>query len=472
MVRAAGVFILSAYAAAVLAGGIVSASNNNINNNNNNGQKPFIAQKYHQHHQQQHSTTNSSSSPSICTTNAATGARVCYPAVFEATSEFQAIMPGQSVPPGLHVQIDMTTGQRKARLMAPEENAGGGNRDAADALAVVVDGGNGNDGGRGQITVGGRHASAGGFPLDNFIDHIVTVASGGGGAPADPSAVARLLESLGGLEELVHDPRHARQLMHHANAAAALLQLSDPKPQQQEQQTSEPWPAAVRQLSSVVLGSAVQNNQNLQTVAVRSGAVTRLLDLLRTETHLKSLGRHVFALSAIVRGHSVALNQFANHSGFRVLLSIHPSLLVPFHDDNTEAEAAKLDTRLVRFADDLFNPELTSPNTTTSAPSSSSSSSADTAGLLADGARLWCRALVSRLVDSLDDIDADSSTSLYRRRLEYANTLQSIRMEYPDSCVPPAEFKTWLQEELVALVNYRHRDDIEEYRQILTELDY
>ncbi|KAJ2660626.1 nucleotide exchange factor sil1 [Coemansia sp. RSA 1200] len=460
MVRAAGVFILSAYAAAVIAGGIVSASNNNINNNN--GQKPFLAQKYHQH-----STTNTSSS--ICSTDAATGARVCYPAVFVPTSEFQAIMPGQSVPPGLHVQIDMTTGQRKARLMAPEENTGKGNRDAADALAVVVDGGNGNDGGRGQITMGGRHANAGGFPLDHFIDHIVTIASGG--APADSSAVARLLEALGGLEELVHDPRHARQLMHHANAVSALLRLSDPKPQpqqqqQQQEQTSEPWPATVRQLSSVVLGSAVQNNQNLQTVAVRSGAVTRLLDLLHTETHLKSLGRHVFALSAIVRGHSLALNQFAKHSGFRVLLSIHPSLLVPFHDDNTETEAAKLDTRLVRFADDLFNPEFTSSNTTTSAPSS------DTAELLADGARLWCRALVSRLVDSLDDIDADSSTSLYRRRLEYANTLQSIRMEYPDSCVPPAEFKTWLQEELVTLVNYRHRDDIEEYRQILTELDY
>ncbi|KAJ2490904.1 nucleotide exchange factor sil1, partial [Coemansia sp. RSA 2049] len=124
MVRAAGVFILSVYAASVLAAGIVSASNNNNINNNNIGQKPFLAQKYHQHHQQyQYSATNSSSSPSICTTDAATGARVCYPAVFEATSEFQAIMPGQAVPPGLHVQIDMTTGQRKARLMAPEENA-------------------------------------------------------------------------------------------------------------------------------------------------------------------------------------------------------------------------------------------------------------------------------------------------------------------------------------------------------------
>ncbi|KAJ1799696.1 nucleotide exchange factor sil1 [Coemansia sp. RSA 2399] len=440
---------LSVVALAVLAAVGAASSNNN-----NNNQKPFLANEH------QNTTDN------ICTTNA-DGTRTCYPAVFQATSEFQAIMPGQSVPPGLHIQIDMTTGQRKARLMPPEELANSEN-DREHGAVVIVDDITvpkvvHKEGEHDQVVLGGgkKHStthSGSASSLEEYINHIVAVTSG----PADPRAASRMLEVLGELEELVHDTRHARQLLHDVSAVPALLHLSDPRPHQATGASNEPWPPAVRQLSSMVLGSAVQNNQKLQGVALRSGAVTQLLGVLQTETHLKSLGKHVFALSAIVRGHSAALEQFATRNGFQALQAIRPSLLVPYHDNN-EDEASKLESRVVRFIDDLFNPEF-NPDATP-----------DTKRLLADGAGVWCRALVSRLVNSLEDVDdvrEISPASLYLRRSAYAKTLQSIRIEYPDSCVPPAEFKTWVQEELVTLLNYGHKDDVEEYRQVLNELDY
>ncbi|KAJ1667874.1 nucleotide exchange factor sil1 [Coemansia sp. RSA 1813] len=435
--------LLSVFAVALVSLGAIEAAKN---------QKPFLANGYQ-------NTTDT-----ICTTKA-DGTQACYPAVFQATNEFQVIMPGQSVPPGLHVQIDMTTGQRKAKLMSLEESANSIN-DNEHRAVVIVDDNNitpelAHNDEHGQIALsnGKQHSTShpSSSSLEQYIDHIVAVTNG----PADPKAASRMLEILGELEELVHDTRHARQLLHNVDSVPALLRLSDPRPHHPTGASSEPWSPAVRQLSSVVLGSAVQNDQKLQGIALRSGAVTHLLDFLQTETHLKSLGKHVFALSAIVRGHSAALEQFAMRNGFKVLQSIQPSLLVPYHDNN-EAEANKLEGRLVRFIDDLFNPEF-NPDATP-----------DTSKLLKDGASVWCKALVSRLINNLEDVDdvVEIPASLYQRRLIYAKALQSIRVEHPDSCVHPIEFKSWVQEELVTLLSYNQKDDVEEYRQVLNELDY
>lgn len=37
--------------------------------------------------------------------------------VFQPTSEWQDVKEGQAIPPGLHVQIDMQTGRKQAKLM-------------------------------------------------------------------------------------------------------------------------------------------------------------------------------------------------------------------------------------------------------------------------------------------------------------------------------------------------------------------
>ncbi|KAI2462798.1 hypothetical protein F4781DRAFT_172674 [Annulohypoxylon bovei var. microspora] len=46
----------------------------------------------------------------------------CYPKVFSATEEFQVIHDDQDIPPGLHVQLDVQTGKKQAKLNNPKED--------------------------------------------------------------------------------------------------------------------------------------------------------------------------------------------------------------------------------------------------------------------------------------------------------------------------------------------------------------
>ncbi|KAJ3559527.1 hypothetical protein NPX13_g9521 [Xylaria arbuscula] len=45
----------------------------------------------------------------------------CYPKLFSATEEFQVVHDDQDLPLGLHVQLDVQTGQKQAKLYNPEE---------------------------------------------------------------------------------------------------------------------------------------------------------------------------------------------------------------------------------------------------------------------------------------------------------------------------------------------------------------
>ncbi|KAI1264142.1 hypothetical protein F5Y18DRAFT_85536 [Xylariaceae sp. FL1019] len=55
----------------------------------------------------------------ICHTN---NPSECYPKVFSATDQFQLVHEDQELPPGLHVQLDMQTGQKQAKLYTPNED--------------------------------------------------------------------------------------------------------------------------------------------------------------------------------------------------------------------------------------------------------------------------------------------------------------------------------------------------------------
>ena len=48
----------------------------------------------------------------------------CYPSIFQPTIQFQHVRPGQSLPPGLHVRLNIATGEKEARLNVPEEDEG------------------------------------------------------------------------------------------------------------------------------------------------------------------------------------------------------------------------------------------------------------------------------------------------------------------------------------------------------------
>lgn len=45
----------------------------------------------------------------------------CYPHIFTPTLDFQPILEGQRIPPGLHVRLNVQTGEKEARLNVPME---------------------------------------------------------------------------------------------------------------------------------------------------------------------------------------------------------------------------------------------------------------------------------------------------------------------------------------------------------------
>ncbi|TVY80429.1 Nucleotide exchange factor SIL1 [Lachnellula suecica] len=83
----------------------------------------------------------SSKSPStdlICPTD---NAAECYPRIFQPTKDFQDIKEGQDIPPGLHVRMNIYSGQREARLNIPMEGEEGYNLEGlpTEQAVVVVD---------------------------------------------------------------------------------------------------------------------------------------------------------------------------------------------------------------------------------------------------------------------------------------------------------------------------------------------
>ncbi|KAJ2715911.1 nucleotide exchange factor sil1 [Coemansia spiralis] len=331
----------------------------------------------------------------ICTTDAA-GAQTCYPRIFAATSEFREVLPGQVVPPGLHIQFDMATGQRLARLATDESGP------ADTALAVVDDPAlplppavERSGRARGQVVLGGPNGGT-----RDLVGRIVDA----GSKMADRTVHARVRTALDELLEAAYDPQQAERVMRSPGAVDALLRLGDPE------QPPTAWPADVRRLASVALGTMVQNSPPLQGIAQRAGAVPALLAALQHEHDLVAAGRHLFALSALTRGHSQALAQLAALDGLTAIRDLWP--LPPLlAASSSPKETAKFEARVVRFFEDALNPELT----------------ADLPAAAADFAPGWCRSLAARA--------AGSGTAEHREL--FLRSLEALHAAYPAACQVP-----------------------------------
>ncbi|KAJ1854664.1 nucleotide exchange factor sil1 [Coemansia sp. RSA 1822] len=367
-------------------------------------------------------------STTLCSTDS-NGLESCYPRVFNAATEFQPIKPGQEVPAGLHVQIDMGTGQRQARLIPLADT------DAP--KSVEVEGANVSTG-QEVFAVMPSHKDR----TQELIDFIVSV----GSLAVDRSADEQLVEMLDELKEISYDPRQAERLMRTPGAISALLQLSNPT------HTPFAWSATARRLSSITMGTMVQNSPELQGMAFRAGAIPNLVHALRDERDAKTAGKHVFALSALTRGHALALEQFAHLGGLRILRSLNPLASSVYRG---EADVANLDLRIVRFVEDVLNPDFNPHIPATSA------------SVIAQFASVWCSTLANRLVDSLEDVVSDKSTGpVYERRLVYMRSLKLIQHAHRDTCVLPADFKRWTNAELTRIGRI-DSSGMDDYRQAL-----
>ncbi|KAM7222622.1 hypothetical protein V8F06_002116 [Rhypophila decipiens] len=63
----------------------------------------------------------------------------CYPKIFQATDEFQIVRPDQDLPKGLHVRLNVQTGQKEAKINVPDEEIAAVAGLPVDSSIVIVD---------------------------------------------------------------------------------------------------------------------------------------------------------------------------------------------------------------------------------------------------------------------------------------------------------------------------------------------
>ncbi|XP_070818804.1 nucleotide exchange factor SIL1 [Chaetodon trifascialis] len=246
--------------------------------------------------------------------------------VVQPTEEWQTLKPGQAVPAGSHVRLNLQTGQREVRLgeeqlkywtqehreneetqssFSPDELKQALKRIKEDLNSVSKDTDQ-------QDSVASKYR-----PLEELkrdmaqLDLLVET---------DVQIMRRLLEQLNSsnstteqrlsvlleLEYLVHQVDNAQTLCSMGGLQLILQGLNSSDFRLQES-------------SAFVLGSALSSNPAVQVKAVESGALQTLLTILATTPPLRVKKKVLFAVACLLRHFPYAQRHFLSHGGLQVL---------------------------------------------------------------------------------------------------------------------------------------------------------
>lgn len=201
----------------------------------------------------------------------------CYPRLFVATDEFQPVKPDQDIPPGLHVRLDVQTGQKEARLYArTDEN------DPAHEIVLSPD--------QEEPATPPEHAPA--------QQAIKPPKSAVGERGLFDASLAALLSkdvteaALAPLADLVHEAYWGAQLASSPKAVSRLLSLLSP---------SSSAPSPLRALSALTLGSALSNNPKALSHAATHPLAPAILGALSSESDELCQKRFLFLLGQALR---------------------------------------------------------------------------------------------------------------------------------------------------------------------------
>ncbi|KAI1409790.1 hypothetical protein F5Y13DRAFT_88279 [Hypoxylon sp. FL1857] len=187
----------------------------------------------------------------------------CYPKVFSATEEFQVVHDDQDLPPGLHVQLDIQTGQKQAKLYNPKEENPALEGLPVDRSVVVIDGEAPQDdkpripsGAPAYEPVGKVKAPQ--EKNEGFFQALETVKRHLN-AKEKSAHVDELDKALEDLEDLSHGMYYGLQIAEDADALHALFCLLT----RRDADEAEKRPLTERPdfLASSILASSIQNNK-------------------------------------------------------------------------------------------------------------------------------------------------------------------------------------------------------------------
>ncbi|CAO2593677.1 Nucleotide exchange factor SIL1, partial [Lemmus lemmus] len=255
--------------------------------------------------------------------------------VFQPTQEWQALQPGQAVPAGSHVRLNLQTGAREVKLQEEDKfqnNLKGfkkGKRldintntytsqDLKSALAKFKEGvemENSKDERARQATV--RQLFRPIEELKKEFDELNVVLE------SDMQIMVRLINKFNSssssleekvaalldLEYYVHQMDNAQDLLSFGGLQVVINGLNSTEPQ-------------VKEYAAFVLGAAFSSNPKVQVEAIEGGALQKLLVILATEQPLTAKKKVLFALCALLRHFPYAQQQFLKLGGLQVLRSL------------------------------------------------------------------------------------------------------------------------------------------------------
>ncbi|XP_055015442.1 nucleotide exchange factor SIL1 isoform X2 [Boleophthalmus pectinirostris] len=272
--------------------------------------------------------------------------------VVHPTDQWQTLKPGQAVPSGSHVRLNLQTGQREVRLgeehlkywtqqhSENEDKQPFINPDELKkAMKKIKEDLNINKDSNQKESVSSQFR-----PLDELkkdmaqLDLLVET---------DVQILRRLLNQFNSthvtedklnilheLEYMVHQVDNAQNLCSMGGLVFILEGLNSSDSRLQES-------------SAFVLGSALSSNPTVQVKAVESGALQTLLTLLATTEHFPVQKKVLFAVGSLLRNFPFAQQHFLSNGGLQVLSEV-------FRGDGN----GSLRTRIVTLLHDLISEQI------------------------------------------------------------------------------------------------------------------
>lgn len=234
----------------------------------------------------------------------------CYPLLFQATNEFQAIRPGQQIPKGLHVRIDYHTGFKEAKLNNDDGTA-------ADSLPVLVPSSEAEADTQKMPKITLKTEKAGKVTRDEKDSLTILL---------DRLESANITDAIPILEHLTEVGREVDIGLAIAQSGKMLLELLDGK---------------VFQHVARLLGSIASNNPKAQDELISFRAIPKLWKTLLRQSEPDSVT--FSALCHLVRSNIAGMDEF---------VALQPQTVLKLW------LKTKIRTKVVDLVSDLYNPEM------------------------------------------------------------------------------------------------------------------
>lgn len=230
---------------------------------------------------------------------------------FKATNEWKQVQPGEAIPAGLHVRMNLATGHTEAKLMNEEDQPKEAQQPRSNERLLLE---------QTKAEPSIRLSEKKDLPW-NMDELKKKMASVNLEAKSESEILHNLLQHyhnatdsgkealLRDMEFLVHQYDRAVDFVNMGGLLAIAPDLNS---------TSD----SVRELVAFTLGSASQGNPHVQRTVLSSGLLPHLLRLVALDGSVRVRLRCLFALSCVVRQLPEAQDSLLHHGGLTVLAGL------------------------------------------------------------------------------------------------------------------------------------------------------